>query len=417
MRRLADIAGIAQEAAHLTAPIPHGRLSLQEYTPLAPSSPVNRFPCLLILALLLGFGQARAYDVLCRNGNAAFHAGYPTGVEVDVGPPTQGNLATRFCRATLGWDDQQLVIAEQAAEIDLDLFGADLGDGVPVASFQVKNSAAECCMTYKIYSLNNPPRLLRTLHGGAYFNGADSNLNGQVEIWTDDAAAVDGFEGLRISQLQFLPTCILSFRDGKLLDVSSDFETYYDGIIARIRGQINAQQLAAFRAGGKPEPPGVKAQILELVWAYLYSGREKQAWQALAQMWPPADMDRIRAALLQARARGLRSQVDGVSATASTAEPGALPEHVPIYDSTKLRARPIMVRYYPPASGQTWRGKLKVKLVVDFAGKVWSVRVSGKNKAAYESVRRSAANWKFVPAFVGDEPVASRVNMTISVEQ
>jgi len=386
---------------------------------------VTRFACLLILELLLGFGQARAYDVLCRSGNAAFHATFPTGVQVDVGPPTQGALATRICRATVGWGQQQLVVAGQAAEIDLDLLGADLGDGVPVAAFQVKNSAADCCMTYKIYSLNNPPRLRRTLQGGAYFSGADSNLNGQVEIWTDDAAAVDGFEGLHLSQLPFLPTCVLSFRDGDLLDVSSEFETYFDDVAAKIRAQMNTQQLAAFRqsdgrlalpagSGGATHPLlAVKAQILELVWAYLYSDREKQAWQVLDQMWPPSDVDRIRSALLQARTRGLRSQVDGVSHSTPPLEP----EHVPIYDSTKVRARPIMVRYYPPANGGTWRGKLKVKLVVDFAGKVWSVQVSGKNKAAYDFVKRSAANWKFIPALNGDEPVASRVHMTISLEQ
>ena len=377
---------------------------------------MTRFAFLLLLELLLGLGHARAYDVLCRNGNASFRAGFHKDLEVNVGPPTQGALATRTCRASISWDDQELVVAERADEVDLDLFGADLGDG-PVAAFQVKNSSAECCMTYRIYSLSSPPRLLRTLHGGAYFSAADSSLNGQVEIWTDDAAAVDGFEGLRLAQLQFLPACVLSFRDGKLLDVSSEFESYYDNIAAKIRAQINPQQLAAFRAGGKSEPPRLKALVLELVWAYLYSGREKQAWQVLAQMWPAADVPRIRAAILQARARGLRAQVDGVAPPPLPLPPGALPQYVPIHDSTKLPARPIMVRYYPPASGAAWRGKLKVKLVVDFAGKVWSVKVSGKNKAAYEWVKRSAENWKFIPAFAGDQPVASRVQMSISLEQ
>jgi outer membrane biosynthesis protein TonB len=63
------------------------------------------------------------------------------------------------------------------------------------------------------------------------------------------------------------------------------------------------------------------------------------------------------------------------------------------------------------------RGKLKVKLVVDAAGKVWSVKVSGKDRLAYESVKRSTANWKFIPALVDDSPVASRVRMTTSLEE
>src|SRR5437868_5422498 len=97
-----------------------------------------------------------------------------------------------------------------------------------MAAFQIKKNATECCMTYKIYSLEKPPRLLRTLRGGGFFNGADTNLDSHLEIWTDDAAAVDGFEGFRVSQLQFPPTCVLRFEDSRLLDVSSEFQNYFD---------------------------------------------------------------------------------------------------------------------------------------------------------------------------------------------
>jgi hypothetical protein len=29
-----------------------------------------------------------------------------------------------------------------------------------------------------------------------------------------------------------------------------------------------------------------KIKVLEIVWAYMDSGREVQAWEALAEMWP-----------------------------------------------------------------------------------------------------------------------------------
>jgi hypothetical protein len=48
----------------------------------------------------------------------------------------------------------------------------------------------------------------------------------------------------------------------------------------------------------------VKIQVLEIVWAYLYSGREKEAWRALADMWPIADVERIRSEIIAARAPG-----------------------------------------------------------------------------------------------------------------
>ncbi|HTM90372.1 MAG TPA: hypothetical protein VL155_19360 [Terriglobales bacterium] len=110
----------------------------------------------LLLVVALGCGEAHGYDVLCRDGNTAFEA-YLSGVTVDVGPPTRGGLAGRSCRALLSWDDQEIVVARDVAELDLDLFAADLGLGYPVAAFQIKKSAAACCMTYKIYSLQNPP--------------------------------------------------------------------------------------------------------------------------------------------------------------------------------------------------------------------------------------------------------------------
>ncbi len=377
---------------------------------------------LLGLGLLLIPGQAHAYDVLCHNGNTSFEAYFHTGVQVNVGPPTRGGLAAeRVCRATLSWEDAELVVAKNAAEVDLDLFGVDFGSGHPAAAFQVKDSDDDCCMRYEIYSLEGPPRLLRTLRGGSHFSGQDTHLDGRVEIWTDDAASVDGFEGFRASQLDFPPTCVLRFDEERLLDVSSEFRDYFDEKMSKLQAAMDAKQLQAFKASdGKLDahtvPPAllrVKKQALELVWAYLYSDRQEQAWQVLAKLWPAADLARIRAAILQARRRGMRAQVDSVS----NALPPLEVEHSRIYDSTTKPARPILVRYYPSAEAAGLRGKLKVKLVVDAAGKVWSVKVSGRDKLAYESVRRSTANWKFIPALVDDSPVASRVRMTISLEQ
>lgn len=384
---------------------------------------------LLLSAVTLGSYHARAYDMLCRNGSGSFQAQASTGVRVSVGPPIHGNLALRSCRALLSWNGQELLVAGDAAQVDLDIFGVDLGTGSPVAAFQIKQSEAECCMNYEIYTLEKPPRRLRTLRGGGYFSAADSYFNGQVEIWTDDAGAVDGLEGFYASQMTFPPTSVLRFEDGRLLDVSAEFQSYFDNQISQLRTAINPQaaeqfkltdgRLAALTASADRGPGfspllTVKLHILELVWAYLYSNRPKQAWQTLAAMWPTSDLDRIRAAIIQARARGMRAQLDGVSEALPA--PGE-PEHSRVYDSATRPARPIMVRFYPVAGMGPLSGRLRVNLVVDCAGKVWSVKVSGKQKAAFNAVKRSSANWKFIPAFLDDQPVASRVRMTISLEQ
>lgn len=387
-------------------------------------------PFLLLLGMSLGVRQAHAYDVLCRDGNSSFQSHF-AGIAVDVGPPLNGGLAGRSCRAILSWDDQELVVARDVAELDLDLFAADLGAGYSVAAFQIKKSAAECCMTYKIYSLEKPPKLLRTLQGGGYFSAADSHLDGQVEIWTDDAGTVDGFEGLRLAQMDFPPTCVLRFDHDKLVDVSSEFQPYFDREIAELRARINPEQARRFKSSDgtlattNASPGGqttastpllaVKAQILELVWAYLYSNREQQAWRTLAKMWPDGDLARIRSAIVQMRARGMRAQVDAVSTTLPPLETDI--QHSRIYDSTSKPARPIMVRLYRFAGLGNMHGKLKVDLMIDGAGKVWSVKVSGKDRSAYDAVKRSTSNWKFIPALVDDHPVASRLRMTILLEQ
>src|SRR5258708_4255859 len=173
--------------------------------------------------------HAQNRDVLCSNGSGKFEAEFPTGVKLRVGAArnAEGGLATRVCEAALNWDKRELVVAAKAAELDVDVFGADLGMGMPVVAFQVKKSAADCCMAYEIYSLQKPPRLLRTIAGGDFFSASDTDLDGRVEIWTADAAAVDGFENLTFGEFHFAPTVVLRFERGRLADVSSEFLPYF----------------------------------------------------------------------------------------------------------------------------------------------------------------------------------------------
>ena len=49
--------------------------------------------------------------------------------------------------------------------------------------------------------------------------------------------------------------------------------------------------------------------MLIVVLAYLYSGRESQAWQALGEMWPQSDQARIKAIIMERRSRGMLSQL------------------------------------------------------------------------------------------------------------
>ncbi len=128
--------------------------------------------------------------------------------------------------------------------------GADLGLGVPVVAFQIRNSAFDASRSYGIYSLAEghrscSERLREETPSGPQFPDAD----GRVEMRTHDAKAASGFEGVPIGDFDFPPTVVLRFEDSRLIDVSSEFLSEFDRQIAQVRAQLNSKQLAEFKQG------------------------------------------------------------------------------------------------------------------------------------------------------------------------
>lgn len=406
------------------------------------------FTLLSLSTLHSGIAFAQSHDVVCRDGDGGFEAESAAGVKVRVGPAMEGGLAARVCAASLAWSDQKLEIAAEASQLDVDAFGVDLGLGAPVAAIQIKRSKTECCVEYEIYSLRLPPVLRKRITGGDFFSVADTDLDGRVEIWTDDAAAVDGFEGLRLRELDFAPPVILRFTRGRLLDASAEFQAYFDQKMSEERAKLNANDLADFKAsdGKLSADSGISASqrsrlrsakmhALEIVWSFLYSGREKEAWRALADMWPAADLDRIHAAIVSAKARGIRSQLEGVS---TPVRPGR-ENHVKIFDGTTYVAstpgltpknvnpkqeivppRAILMERQPPMTAlemELSQTESTLELVIDSAGKVRSVEQFGKVQGVDEGLLKSTSNWKFIPAFDKGEPVASKILLGVSLRK
>lgn len=380
-------------------------------------------------------GQTR--DVVCDDGYGKFETKFISGVSVIVGATKNGELAKRSCSGTLAWDGQDRLVAVDASQVDIDVLGVDLGLGMPVIAFQVKRSAGDWDMTYQIYSLQKPPKLLRTIAGSDFFRAADTDLNGKIEIWTGDVGAVSGFEGFTPGEFDVAPTMVLRFEHNRLVDVSAEFQNQFNEQIAKARADLSAQDLNDFRASDG-ELAGTssltldrmhrlrvaKIKVLEIVCSYLYSGRDQEAWRALADMWPPADSGRIRTAILNARARGIRSQIDGFSTRGSrfhfkkhayvfdavTEPPQGNAGHFPFVDT---RPQPILLRRPPPLGSQDHltHSEQMVELVIDAAGKIWSAEpVGGTDKELIYAAR----GWKFIPAFTGGRPVASRLRIDVS---
>jgi hypothetical protein len=381
--------------------------------------------------------------MLCHDGNGIFDAGFRNGVSVHVGAAKERGvaaLATRSCAAKLSWDGQELLVATGASQLDIDAFGVDMGDGTPVAAFQIKKLDSDCCMDYQIYSLEKPPRLLLTIKGGESFSASDKHLDGSIEIWTKDSGAVDGFETLTLNELDSAPTVVFRFTHGQLFDVSADFQLYFDSEIVKMRAEIPEQDLKDFKnsdgrlaATNSASPEQlhklrtVKIKVLEIVWAYLYSGREQDAWFSLDEMWPVGDVDRIRMSLGNLWSHGIHAQADHTLPRRSVQ---AKKKHAQIFDAVS-RAGPgnrpevvppkAILLQRPPLPEAQLRGQpepeLFLELIVDDAGKVRSAEPAAKMKSVDLQLLNAALTWKFIPAFKDGRPVVSHLRIAVSPRQ
>jgi hypothetical protein len=393
---------------------------------------------------------AQVDGILCTDGEGTFTSKFSTGVTVTVGASQVNGLASRSCEAVLSSHGKTVDVVEDAWQVDLDVMGADLEFGKPVVGFQFKKRDIDRQMTYAIYSLDRTPQLLRTITGGDFFSAADFNLDGHIEIRTGDAGAADGFEGIPFSSFDFAPTVFLRFEKDKLIDVSSEMQPEYDRTIAGLRASLDAAALREFKStDGRLDSVFLlpaekihslittKIKVLEIVWCYLYDGREAEAWSALKEMWPASDIDRIRAAILEAQKRGIRKQVDGVS----TDRPRLKIKRLHIYDpmarfqstgdgDARAGAEnrfwmvdkdpiPIYLRTEPSPGSSPFQHSAEVILDmrIDDAGKVLSAKLLDKSLEGpgVDTLLESASKWKFIPAYKNGVPVACGIRQIISL--
>jgi hypothetical protein len=194
-----------------------------------------------------GVGWAQPRHAVCDQGFGQFESSLSTGVTVRVGAVTSGGFAARACEAVLRWGNERAVVVPKSAQVDIDALGADLGLGVPVVAFVVRPMENDWRASYEIWSIERKPRLLRTLAGSDMYRAVDADFNRQVVIWTRDAAAVDGFDGLTYTDYSYPPTVVLQFERGKLVDVSAWYRAEYNRQIAELRNGLTAEALAEFR--------------------------------------------------------------------------------------------------------------------------------------------------------------------------
>jgi hypothetical protein len=412
---------------------------------------------LLLAALLLlgtaSLASASEPPMVCTGGRGSFSQPLAPGLAIAIGAEHSAGFARRVCEAHFLLNRAKASLVAEAWAIDADALNVDMGLNAPIAALQIRAKENDRRMSYALYALGKQPRLLRLLTGGSQYNAADTDLDGRIEIWTDDAAAIDGIDNLPQRAFDPIPPVVLRFEKQRLVDVSAEFRPAYDHIIASLRSQMEPQQLAAFKTtDGRLDkvPPEMflalhdllttKVRALQIVWCYLASGRETEAWRTLDELWPASDRARIQTAITTARARGWKAQVDAASLNAAGARRSAA-IYQPAPDKTNQNLsdwraaghlystsdaalqvsdervdvnavpiqlfRPIDLEHPTPQDAAS----AMLRLVIDAAGKVRTATLQGP---ADPGIVAASTGWKFIPGQKNGHAVASELTLVVN---
>ena len=193
------------------------------------------------------------------------------------------------------------------------------GDGAPELIIRTEAGGSAGCATLHFVQVA-PPKLLKTISACEGISVEDVNHDGRTVI-----VAHDGFylSDTNCHACQPNVPVYLRFEDGKLRDVSSEYQAQYDQVIAELRAKLRPKYIEALlsarnereiqflrgfnmasEADAAKEPYEELASdahnyVLRIVVYYLFSGREQQAWQALDEMWPAWDRERVKADILK----------------------------------------------------------------------------------------------------------------------
>ena len=194
--------------------------------------------------------------------------------------------------------------------LEIPLIGEDVnGDGEPDLVLEGYTGGAHCCWIYYIISLGSRAGLLKQIYNerGAAF--VRNERTGRMEIQTHDGA----FDYVFLSHAEApFPSVYLSLEGTRLIDVGARHVAEYDREIDEAKRRLSEEKLRAFYAATNSEGAWANdsnreaaADVLQIIYAYLYSGRQSEAHDALTTMWPPFDQERAWKLILETRQKGI----------------------------------------------------------------------------------------------------------------
>ena len=153
-----------------------------------------------------------------------------------------------------------------------------------------------------------------------------------------------------------------------------------------------------------------KTTVLEIVWAYLYSGRPDRAWAELEGARPPV-YEYLKADPSQQNGGRMMYGAPGVSG------PGGpvlvKDEGAPGLYAADKEPKAILLWRPPPTAAEqrVVQGEESVELTIDAAGKVNAVKMLAPGSDP--ELLQAAKEWRFVPASVDGKPVAYAMKMDV----
>jgi hypothetical protein len=213
------------------------------------------------------------------------------------------------CRAIVRDQQKHVVFSAHGPAMALVVAGKDVdGDGFPDLVLEGDSSGMHGTSTYYVVSLGEKPKLIlkfQTEAVPAHFIPSQSTRGMEIQTWDGNFFMFDD----RSTAGSPYPMVYFRIEGNRLIDISRDHVADYDKAIRQLRAEMPVQDLAVFlKAENKSETAGTEdasGQVLKIVLAYLYSGRQTQAHNTLRKMWPPFDQERVWELILKTRREGI----------------------------------------------------------------------------------------------------------------
>ncbi len=247
----------------------------------------------------------KVHILTCRKDGTPVY--YKVGkYRVELSPSADLQKREFFCRASLVSSiGEKLELMRDKEVCVYQGTGEDiLGDGNQSLVLEGFSGGAHCCYTYKIFSLGQQSSSVGPIENQSPFFFFESSA-GQFRIMTSDGA-FGNFDGLCYDCSPF-PRVVLRVDRNGFHDVGPQLAEQYDSEIALARAKIPEDAVRKFQQSDFKDARSV---VLEIIFSYLYSGREDQAWQTLNEMWPSADRERIKSLITATRAKGILSKLN-----------------------------------------------------------------------------------------------------------